>query len=371
MLMNRTKKVLLAGTALLALGSAAFAADLPSRAPAPYIAAPVFTWTGFYVGVNAGYGFADRDNDDFAFGSTGLNVNVGGGLVAPVTPFGGTVVFNNNDRSRDGFVGGGQIGYNWQVTPGAGWVVGVEGDVQYADLSGGNHNNNFAVNTGNGLFLANTVAPVGLGTGIAVPTVGSGSTNIALFNNGSSFGSGCGGNNNFGFGGSFSGRCDGDWFATVRGRIGYAWDRVLVYATGGVAFTDSGSRNNNFVGFGGFAGGAAVPAVFFVSPAAATAAAAVAPGTFGFGRNRADDVGYAVGGGVEYAFTNNWTVKLEGLYVNFGNGDRNNGFAGASVVGVSNTGAPITAAALGFNNNSRDNDFGVVRVGLNYKFGTW
>ena len=44
---------------------------------------------------------------------------------------------------------------------------------------------------------------------------------------------------------------------------------------------------------------------------------------------------------------------------------------GGAVVGVSNRGAPITAAALGVNTGRQDTDFGVVRVGLNYKFSTW
>ena len=63
------KKLLLSTVALIGLGAGAFAADLPSRraAPAPYVAVPVFTWTGFYVGVNAGYGFSSNNNNDVLF----------------------------------------------------------------------------------------------------------------------------------------------------------------------------------------------------------------------------------------------------------------------------------------------------------------
>jgi outer membrane immunogenic protein len=63
---HHMKKILLSSVALLGLTAGAFAADLPSRrvAPAPYVAVPVFTWTGFYVGVNAGYGFSDNDRNN-------------------------------------------------------------------------------------------------------------------------------------------------------------------------------------------------------------------------------------------------------------------------------------------------------------------
>jgi len=95
--------------------------------------------------------------------------------------------------------------------------------------------------------------------------------------------------------------------------------------------------------------------------------------TFGFFNDRNNnDVGYAVGGGLEYAFTNNLTAKLEGLYVNFDRDRRNNGFlAGNNVVGVTNFGAPVFANQLGFVTNRNNDDFAVIRAGLNYKFGTF
>src|SRR3954463_3947484 len=96
------KKLLLSSVALFGLSTAALAADLPRRqyvAPAPIIAVPVFTWTGFYVGVNAGAAFRDnnRDNpciDSFGFGfgdcfgGSGLSVQTNAGL-APVVPLTG------------------------------------------------------------------------------------------------------------------------------------------------------------------------------------------------------------------------------------------------------------------------------------------
>ena len=204
------KKILLSSVALLGLASGALAADLPSRrAPAPMIAAvPVFTCTGFYVGVNAGYGW--NTNDDFVFNGLRYDYNDDGGLV-----------------------GGAQAGYNYQI---GSFVVGLEGDIQYADF---------------------------------------------------------GGDNDFGILGYDYDRSD--WFGTVRARAGVAFDRALVYATGGFAFAD-------------------------------------------------DANGWTVGGGIEYAFTNNLSAKIEGLYVNL---DQDNAFFDDEV------------------------EFGVVRAGLNFRFGTY
>jgi outer membrane immunogenic protein len=348
------KKFLLSSVALVGFTAGAMAADLPRRAAAPVFApVPVFTWTGFYVGVNAGYGWGDDNNNGVCGvfgGCTGpLTVDVATGVVAPVTaapgsaiPAGG--VFGNNDR--DGFLAGAQIGFNYQFTPGSGFVVGVEADIQWADFGGGN--NGFG---GGGLFRANPVAPFGVaGFGIVeVPVTGS---NVALFNNG-------------GFGNR--GR-DSDWFATARVRVGYAFDRVLVYATGGFAFTDDGN-GRGFIG--GITNGGQLPAAFYVTPAAAIQGSTVtASGAGFFGRRSNDDFGWVLGAGVEYAWTNNLTVKLEGLWVNFDNGN-NNGFFGGNIVGVSNTGAPIRGNNFGlFGRNNNDDDFFIARVGINYKFGS-
>src|SRR3954452_14463612 len=114
----------------------------PYVASAPYVAVPVFTWTGLYVGANAGYGFLEDQHESgcgngfSSFGSCfgGLTVQTTDGL-APVVPITG-FINNFGERSSGGFVGGGQIGYNYQVTPGAGFVVGIEADIQAADLGG-------------------------------------------------------------------------------------------------------------------------------------------------------------------------------------------------------------------------------------------
>jgi outer membrane immunogenic protein len=225
------KKILLSSVTFLGLTAGAFAADLPSRhAPAPMLAAvPVFTWSGFYVGVNAGYGWNNNDH-------------------AVVTPAGTILAVTGEDDG--GFVGGAQVGYNFQF---GSFVVGVETDLQYADIGG------------RGVFTVNGV--------------------------------------------NFTTDESDNYFGTVRARLGFAFDRALVYATGGFAYGDVG--------------------------------------TFGGGSNG----GWTVGGGVEYAFTNNLTMKVEGLYVNLDQSD-----------------VRFTRNAVVYNSNGGDNDFAVARVGLNYKF---
>jgi outer membrane immunogenic protein len=95
------------------------------------------------------------------------------------------------------------------------------------------------------------------------------------------------------------------WLATARGRVGYAWDRVLLFATAGGAF-----ENVTFPGSG-------------TTP-----------------------IGWTVGGGIEFAFAQNWSAKAEYLFVDFQN------------VGLTN-------AAGNFSAKETDN---IVRAGVNYKF---
>ena len=61
------------------------------------------------------------------------------------------------------------------------------------------------------------------------------------------------------------------------------------------------------------------------------------------------------GGGIEYAFTDNITAKVEGLWVAFRD-RKQDGFFN-QVVGVTNTGAPVTAASLGFDSRQHSDDF--------------
>ena len=295
------KSFLRAGTAIagIAFAGSALAADLPRRAAPPPVfqPVPVFTWTGFYAGFNAGYGFGTGDNNN---NPTVIGVNGASGLVAPG---GVAAVAFNNRRNDEGFVGGGQIGYNYQLTPGAGVVIGIEADAQYVDF--GRDRNRFSVAPGSTPFLAGT----------------------QIFNP--------------------NGLSGLDFFGTVRGRLGYAFDRTLVYGTGGFAYGSGGGRE------------------------------------FGTGVSSDDfQTGWAAGGGIEYAlptdsFLNFFkssavTLKVEGLYVNLDRGNRLNGAFGATPAGnLVYTTSPGVVLASGNLARQRETEFAVVRAGLNYKFGSY
>jgi outer membrane immunogenic protein len=130
------KKILSAAAIALGLSTgSAFAADLPSmKGPPAYLPPPpVFSWTGFYVGVNLGGGWRDHTNDN----NWALAPVLFGG-VPGVGPFGfpvGFVGWGNNNNNSGGVVGGGQIGYNYQFSP---WlVVGLETDFQFSSIGSG------------------------------------------------------------------------------------------------------------------------------------------------------------------------------------------------------------------------------------------
>jgi len=146
------RNLLMSSVALATISGSAFAADLPSRAaPAPYLPPPpVWTWTGFYVGINGGYG-GDRMSYGTGIGSTRV--------------------------TSSGFLGGGQLGYNWQF-PTSQFVLGVEVDFQGSSIR------------------ASAETP-SLGTGFGTKL---------------------------------------EWFGTARGRVGYAFGQFMPYVTGGFAY---------------------------------------------------------------------------------------------------------------------------------------
>jgi len=181
-------------------------------------------------------------------------------------PLGALIVASNNNNSGR-FLVGGQAGVNWQINN---FVLGIEGDGDVA----------------------------------------------------------IGGNNNFP--GFLNPRTNTGFFATVRGRGGIAFDRLLVYGTGGVAFGARRDFGDTFIGttFGR-------PA-FFTTASVSNAA-----------------VGYTVGAGLEYAFLDNWSIKAEYLFADLGRNRRTfvSPFTGAGVI-----------------IDARREQSHIVRVGLNYRF---
>ncbi|MBR0826368.1 porin family protein [Bradyrhizobium manausense] len=234
------------------LGSAAV---LPVVLASPALAAPPapvpYTWTGFYVGLNAGGAWGRFGN------STTVDCNVPG-FTPPGTfsylcntgfPGDGDLVAaaGTGSFNASGFTGGWQAGYNWQVSN---VVAGLEGDLGVFRLQGSRQ-------------VSGVLDQSWKGTPFTV-------TNSAST----------------------------DWLFTFRGRLGVTVvPNLLVYGTGGLAVTRVDTTttyidtNTFFLPFSGAAGS---------------------------WNGSAIKVGYTVGVGAEYALANNWSVKAEWLYLNFG-----------------------------------------------------
>jgi outer membrane immunogenic protein len=179
---NVFKRLGLAGVACIAAASigSAFAADLtPAYKAIPIKAvAPVSNWTGLYIGGNVGYGWDS--------GSTGISALSTDPALAPAL----AAIFAAGSypaalsTSGKGVIGGGQIGYNWQMP--SQWLIGLEADLQGSGIKGS---------------ASQIQTPLVLDT-----TATSVTKSI-------------------------------DWFGTVRGRVGFlATPEVLLYGTGGLAY---------------------------------------------------------------------------------------------------------------------------------------
>ena len=194
----------------------------------------------------------------------------------------------------NGAIAGGQLGYNWQTNN---WVWGLEADIQWSDEKGRATYNCAAVPVVAGACLPGlTFLPAGL-TG----------TNV-----------------------TYDQKLE--WFGTVRGRAGIlATPKVLLYATGGLAY---GSIKTNVALTGATPAGVAIAA---------------------FGSNSDTRFGWTVGAGVEGKITQNWSAKLEYLYMDLGS------FNG----GTYNL---LPGSALGIRTDLDFQDH-ILRAGINYTFG--
>jgi outer membrane immunogenic protein len=261
--MHRVSAIVAASTVVFI--HIASAADLPHKAsvyaPPPPL---LFSWTGFYIGGNAGYGWGRASTTYVAPG-------LPDGFIPP-----DQVAVSANGSARldpTGFVGGAQIGYNWQFAPT--WVLGIEADFQAFNLRG-SFDGTFPIAEGNHITHTEVSA---------------------------------------------------DWLFTLRGRFGYAVDRLLIYGTGGLAVGKVNFKQiNTFTGF-------------------STTDSFSATDT---------KTGWAIGGGVEYAFQNNWSIKAEYLYVELDN-----------ISGISTTAGGAITGSFGHDTDFKVN---IVRAGINYRF---
>ena len=251
-------KRLLVGIAAVTslLATSALAADLPVRTytKAPVYVEPVYDWTGFYIGLNGGYSWGNASNTFTA----------------------GTLPVTTGSQHMDGWVFGGQAGYNWQFNKS--WVFGIEGDI---DATG---------QDGTAILgpLSTVVVTVPAPGALALPTRTVTTTTTGTFED------------------------KLPWLATLRGRIGVLpSDRVLLYVTGGLAVGEVKSTSAVTTG--------TTTALSFGTAPAPTSAGALAGSS-------STQAGWTIGVGIEGAIAGNWTAKLEYLYVDLGT--VNNTFAG-------------------------------------------
>jgi outer membrane immunogenic protein len=229
----------LAATGLVAFATAASAADLKMPVKALPPPPPPFSWNGFYIGGEFGWAHASGNVTDALFGFSA-------------------------DASRDGWLAGGVIGYNFQTANSI--VFGVEADFDWTTLSA----------TGNGVFIP------GLGT-------------------------------------TLQASAKTDWVSSFAGRIGFAADKALFYVKGGGAWVGNSASITNLNN------GLSVSASNTNS-------------------------GWLLGGGLEWAFTTNWSAKFEFDYI---------GLRSWSWNGVLFPNDTFTASR----------NISELKIGLNYRFG--
>jgi outer membrane immunogenic protein len=250
------KKAMLGGVAALALASAAcsaYAADLPPRVPVytpPVV--PLYSWTGFYMGVHFGWATTRTD----------WTMN---------TPIANNAAIFN----ADGIMGGGQMGYNFQS---GNFLWGIEADFSTSDQDGA------------GL---QTITP------------------------------------------SWTSATKINWFGSMAGRLGYVWDRALIYFKGGFAWAQETHQQSLTL--------------------AGNTNPIIISGLDTF------HTGWVAGVGVEVALWDNFTAKVEYNYFDLGTESLN--FVNTSL-GTTNRGAL-------FDNFDIDQRFHLIKFGVNYRWGGW
>jgi outer membrane immunogenic protein len=282
------------------------------RAPLP----PVINWTGFYAGLNAGYSLGGNKANTTASNvcsEDGIGSDNDQGCFNFTDPMAAASLVGTAKVRNDGFIGGGQVGYNWQFQ--TTYVAGIEADIQGSGISGtGSYSNS---------------------TSYRVGATGGGGEFFQRYFDRQSTG-----------GGEITAQLD--WLGTVRGRLGVlAKPTMLFYATGGLAYgrvtasSDLSQQITHTWQFGG-------PEQF--------------QSTGGAGSVSKTRVGWTLGAGLEWMFMPNWSLKGEYLYYDLGSVSWNN--------------SPIvhddreTPGIQVINNSSTSMSFNghIIRAGINYQF---
>ena len=188
-----------------------------------------YDWTGGYVGGHVGWGWGRADTSFTPLPNATLFIDLRPTTLRP---------------EPSGFNGGAQGGYNWQTGH---FVVGAEADLSWSRMSG-----------------TARVTPIIMNNGSAFPGAGFLITRQAT-----------------------------KWFGTLRPRAGFAFDKILVYGTGGLAY-----GNVEYSANADFRPGTATPILFFQYPVA-------------FSKTK---TGWTAGGGVEVGINQHWSWKAEYLY---------------------------------------------------------
>jgi len=236
---------------LSAVTGSAFAADMPLKAPP----LPVWSWTGFYVGANFGYGWGRWDSDS----------------ISAIFPDG---VTTTADPDVKGWFGGVTAGYNWQASQQ--WVLGVEGDFDWSgEKASDSSSASISVPGPNGGVFPGGTCDVRGGCTTTLTTMNANSWRKP-------------------------------WFGTLRARAGFLVDPTwLVYGTGGLAF----ARTE-------FATSSSSTLTIAQTLSGTVLSTTALPGS-AFSES-SDRVGFAVGAGVEKLLSQNWSVKGEYLFMDFG-----------------------------------------------------
>ena len=276
---------MLAAAAIGLTAGVASAADLPRKAPvyAPP-PPPPFSWTGCYLGGYAGGAWPTNNFAEFTdLGNTTRNSFSGGVSASNIVPSHSWSI----DDSGASFIGGGTLGCNWQPV-GSPFVLGLEGEFGYLKFSGE-------------IFDPNTLR----GTQTIPDVLGSAKV--------------------------------GNWYGMATGRLGYAFDRVLLYVKGGAAFVRTQASvldQCTATGCGNW----------LISTSGSETATT-----------------WTVGGGLEWAFAPNWSVKGEYMFIGLNDHDFQ-----TSGIATTSSGAVVSGGPFVFNHSF--NGINTAKIGLNYKF---